>query len=100
MGDHFELSRVVPLNSSSNVQCHVPAGGATGGAVPAHGPLSAGAVGGAGAVLGVVGADAAVPGAPRGVEEEIVDPPPDGAAGGRGAEVVVVVVASGHVSAI
>jgi hypothetical protein len=88
------------LNSSSNVQCHVPAGGATGGAVPAHGPLSAGAVVGV-AVLGVAGSDAAVPGALRCVEEEIEDPPPDGAARSGGAAVVVLVVVElGHLSAI
>jgi hypothetical protein len=49
------------LNSSSNVQCHEPDGAATGGAVPAHGPASAGAVGGGapGEVLGTAaGAEA------------------------------------------
>jgi hypothetical protein len=104
MGDHLDASRDVPLNSSSNVQCHDPDGAATGGAVPAHGPRSAGAAG-PGDVLGTAaGADAraaAGPGAPLCVEEYVVDPPPgDAETDDGGEEVVVVVVGLGHRSTI
>ena len=92
------------MNSSSNVQCHDPDGAATGGAVPAHGPRSAGAAG-PGDVLGTAaGADAraaAGPGAPLCVEEYVVDPPPgDAETDDGGEEVVVVVVGLGHRSTI
>jgi hypothetical protein len=75
MGDHLDVSRDVPLNSSSNVQCHDPDGAGTGGADPAHGPVSAGDAGGGapGEELGTAaGADApgaAGAGAPLCVEE-------------------------------
>jgi hypothetical protein len=48
-GAHFVVSSAVPLNSSSNVQDHVPLGAATGGAVRAH-PLLAFSSGMLGAV--------------------------------------------------
>lgn len=110
---HLLVSTLVPLNSSSNVQCHDPEGAGTGGAAPEHVPGSEAGVGepppapeepdGAGVPV------AGVPDAPLVVE--VVVPPPCGCGSDEpgeviglgvldppaaGAVVVVVVVVAGH----